>query len=68
MRSKRMAGGSDDGEPIDRERRTLSGVAASAPSPATEALTQNACQATASDRDSGPLGAPLHHPRREALT
>jgi catechol 2,3-dioxygenase-like lactoylglutathione lyase family enzyme len=70
-------GVSDGGETIDRERRevframgvaTLSGVAASALSLATEARAQGNRQVTAGDRDSGPLGARLQGAQHFGLT
>jgi catechol 2,3-dioxygenase-like lactoylglutathione lyase family enzyme len=70
-------GGADSGEPISRERRevfravgaaTLCGVAASALPLVTEARGQSARQATATDRDSGPLGARLQSAQHFGLT
>ena len=70
-------GGADSGEPIDRERRevfravgaaTLWGVATSALPLTTEARAQSARQATATDRDGGPLGARLQGAQHFGLT
>jgi catechol 2,3-dioxygenase-like lactoylglutathione lyase family enzyme len=78
MNSKRMDPGASDGaEPIDPPRRevicafgaaALFGAAASALSPATAAQVQNAREATATDRDSGPLGARLQGAQHFGLT